>query len=267
MDSPVANPDALPPGAVADLSHIETRASTVAVPDGELPVFVATPKTGPVAQGVLVIHDGAGLTSHAEDICTRFANVGYAALAPDLYWRVGAPEDASPPAMRAQMFQLDDRDVVADLAACCDHMRQELGSQAVATIGFCMGGRFAVLLACQGGLDLAISCWGGFVTTADGEHESTPLRPVRPIDAITGLDCPLLIAIGEEDTNPSPADGEALRAAAPSDVPVELAVYPDAGHAFFADYRSNYRPKPARQLWEDVLGFLDRHLTAGEVPS
>jgi carboxymethylenebutenolidase len=43
-------------------------------------------------------------------------------------------------------------------------------------------------------------------------------------------------------------------------VPVEI--YPDAGHAFFADHRPNYRAEAAFALWPRVTGFLATHLQA-----
>src|SRR5204863_214838 len=73
-------------------------------------------------------------------------------------------------------------------------------------IGFCAGGRSCLLFACSSDrLDAAVDCWGGFVTSADMQHETTEARPTRVIDLVPGLDCPLLAVGGAEDQNPSPA--------------------------------------------------------------
>jgi carboxymethylenebutenolidase len=71
------------------------------------------------------------------------------------------------------------------------------------------------------------------------------------------LCCPLLGAIGAEDQNPSPELGEQLRErASASRQPVQIDVYAGAGHAFFADYRPNYRPHAAAKLWQRIAPFL-----------
>jgi carboxymethylenebutenolidase len=75
------------------------------------------------------------------------------------------------------------------------------------------------------------------------------------------LSCPLLAAVGAEDQNPSPELGTQLReCAGASGQPVQVDVYEDAGHAFFADYRPSYRPGPAAELWSRVVPFLAEHL-------
>jgi carboxymethylenebutenolidase len=134
----------------------------------------------------------------------------------------------------------------------------------VGCIGFCMGGRYALLLACASDrLDAAVDCWGGFVDMANLEERSSAARPTPPIELAGKLHCPLYAAIGAEDHNPSPQIGEQLRAAASaSGQEVQVDVYEDAGHAFFADYRPTYRPEPAATLWREVVSFLERYLSS-----
>jgi len=43
---------------------------------------------------------------------------------------------------------------------------------------------------------------------------------------------------------------------------VEMVVYPNAGHAFHADYRASYQPAAAAAAWEKRLQFFARHLRA-----
>jgi carboxymethylenebutenolidase len=136
----------------------------------------------------------------------------------------------------------------------------------VGCIGFCMGGRLTLLLACSSDrLDAAIDCWGGFIDMATLQARSTPQRPTPPLELAGNLRCPLMAAIGAEDHNPSPQIGERLRQAL-EQTPYETVVdvYESAGHAFFADYRPTYRPQPAALLWERVLPFLGRHLGDGQ---
>jgi carboxymethylenebutenolidase len=125
-----------------------------------------------------------------------------------------------------------------------------------------MGGRYTLLFACASeSLDAAVDCWGGFIDRSTPDAISTPARPRPPLDLAPDLSCPLLAAIGAEDSNPSPALGEQLRErAGGSGRPVTVDVYEGAGHAFFADYRPTYRPEPAARLWAKIVPFLDQHL-------
>jgi carboxymethylenebutenolidase len=73
----------------------------------------------------------------------------------------------------------------------------------------------------------------------------------------------LLGLFGEEDPNPSPEHAEKLKAELDKHRKTyEMRMYPNAGHAFFADYRDSYRPVAAQDMWHRVLTFYDKHLSA-----
>ena len=151
---------------------------------------------------------------HIRDVTNRFANLGYVALAADLYTREGGP----PPmddlqAMMERLFAMSDATVLGDLEGAADLLRaREDCDGKVGCIGFCMGGRYTLLFASASDrLDAAVDCWGGFIDTATPEERSTPERPTPPLELADRLSCPLLAAIGAEDHNPSPEVGEQLR--------------------------------------------------------
>src|SRR2546428_11697512 len=68
---------------------VETQMIEVPTAGGKVPAFLARPKDGPRAPGVLVIQEAFGLNDHIKDVARRIAGEGYVALAPDLYWRGG----------------------------------------------------------------------------------------------------------------------------------------------------------------------------------
>ena len=221
---------------------------------------------------MIVIHEAGGLGDHIKDVCNRFAALGYLSLGVDLYTREGGP----PPmgdvqALMQRLFSMPDETALGDLVGAADFLRaREDCDGRVGCIGFCMGGRYALLFACASDrLDAAIDCWGGFIDKATLEDVSTPFRPTPPLELAKQLKCPLLAAIGAEDYNPSPAIGEQLRERASrspigeSGQEVKVDDYEGAGHAFFADYRPSYRPEPAAKLWREIVPFLERHLGAG----
>jgi carboxymethylenebutenolidase len=213
---------------------------------------------------ILVIHHAGGLDAHTRDIANRIANLGYVALGVDLFTREGGPPPVDDlQAMMTRLFAMSEATVLRDLEGAADMLRtREDCDGKVGCIGFCMGGRFTLLLACASNrLDAAVDCWGGFIDSATLEERSTPQRPTPPLELADRLSCPLLAAFGAEDHNPAPALAEQLRErTAASEQQVQVDVYEGAGHAFFADPRPSYRPEPAALLWERVVPFLARHL-------
>jgi carboxymethylenebutenolidase len=253
------------PGAVSDPSRIAAEELQV-TGDGGVRVngYLARPAQPGTYPAMIVIHEAGGLNDHIRDVSDRFANIGYVALAVDLYTREGGPppmDDVQK--MMERLFSIPDARVIGDLEGAADHLRaRDDVSGQIGCIGFCMGGRYSLLFACSSDrLSAAVDCWGGFIDKATHEDLTTPERPVPPLELADRLHCPLLAAIGAEDQNPSPELGRALleRARARGQE-VEVDVYEGAGHAFFADYRPTYRPDAAAKLWAKVVPFLERHL-------
>jgi len=226
--------------------------------------YLARPAAAGSRPGMIVIHEAMGLNDHIRDVSNRIANLGYVTLGVDLYTREGGPPPAGDvPAMMKRLFAMSDATVLGDLEGAADCLRaREDVSERIGCIGFCMGGRYTLLFACASDrLSAAVDCWGGFIDRATPEERSTPERPTPPLELADRLRCPLLGAVGAEDSNPSPALAEALaKRAAASGQDVKVDVYEGAGHAFFADYRPTYRPGPAAELWAEVVPFLQRHL-------
>jgi carboxymethylenebutenolidase len=253
------------PGAISDTSRLIAEELTFPGAGATaVNAYLARPADAGGHPGVIVIHEASGLIDHARDVCDRIADLGYVALGVDLYTREGGPPPTGDlQAMFERLFSMSDETVLGDLEGAADFLRaREDVTGRLGCIGFCMGGRYTLLLACASDrLDAAVDCWGGFIDRATPEERSTPARPTPPLEIAERLHCPLLAAIGAEDTNPSPEHGTLLRrCAAASGQEVKVDVYEGAGHAFFADYRPTYRPEPAARLWEEIVPFLARHL-------
>src|SRR4029450_213006 len=69
-------------------------------------------------------------------------------------------------------------------------------------IGFCSGGRQAVLAACSLNLQAAVDCYGAFVLADPPPGSMVTVRPLR--DRLDGLSAPLLGLFGNEDRSPAP---------------------------------------------------------------
>jgi carboxymethylenebutenolidase len=256
------------PGAVTDPSALVAEELTYAGVGGtQINGYLARPANADSYPGVIVIHEAHGLNEHIRDVSNRIANLGYVALGVDLYTREGGPPPMGDlPALMQRLFAMQDATVLGDLEGAADHLRaRDDVTGKVGCIGFCMGGRYTLLFACASDrLDAAVDCWGGFIDRATPDERSTPARPTPPLELADKLSCPLLAAVGAEDQNPSPQLAEQLREhAAASGQEVKVDVYEDAGHAFFADYRPNYRPAAAAKLWGEIVPFLQRNLHGG----
>ncbi|MBV9863629.1 MAG: dienelactone hydrolase family protein [Alphaproteobacteria bacterium] len=251
------------PGAVTDPGRV--KGEEIQFPSGgdRVPAYLARPSQPGQHPGIVVIHEAFGLVEHIRDIARRFANIGYNAVAPDLYFRAGAPDPTDMNSVFPKMFGLSDAQVVRDLESAAAHLRGLPGASGkVGAIGFCSGGRQTLLFACSSDkVDAAVDCWGGFIHRATPDAETTPSRPTAILDLVDRLHCPVLAAFGEEDQNPTVAQSEELRSRAQrAGKDVTVKVYAAAGHAFLADYRPSYREGPALQLWTDLVDFFDRHL-------
>jgi carboxymethylenebutenolidase len=246
------------PGEVDDPSLVGTNGVRL----GDLDIYIAHPTAPGSYPALVVLHEAFGVVEHIEDVCRRLAAAGYVAAAPDLYSRVGAPS-ADMESVLGKMFGLADRQIVADCDAVAAALRaRDDTSGAVGIVGFCMGGRATTLTALSSDrFDAAAACWGGFITRATFDDETTAERPVPVVDLLQRLDCPMMIVGGAEDENPAPEDLRALHdqlQAAGKDA--ILRIYEGAGHAFLADYRDSYCEGPAFELWDDLLAFFGSHL-------
>ena len=120
-----------------------------------------------------------GYDRATKEIVRRFAELGYDAICPNLYWREApgaAPDDAAATA-RAHGGVPDER-LVGDVGGAAAYLRALPTSNGkVGVIGYCSGGRQSVLAACNLDLDAAVDCYGAFVTGTPPEPASRSRSP------------------------------------------------------------------------------------------
>jgi carboxymethylenebutenolidase len=227
----------------------------------QIDAYLARPLGAGPYPGVVIIHHMPGWDGPTKEIARRFAHHGYAAISPNLHFREGraTPEENSA-SIRAAGGMPDDR-TMGDVQGAIDHLRAlpSLNGK-VGVIGYCSGGRQSYLAACTlRGLDAAVDCYGGGVVAKP--EELTPRQPVAPIDYTKDLRIPLLGLFGVEDTRPSPADTRVTEDALKKHGKTyEFHTYENAGHAFFAVDRPNYRQAAAVDGWKKIFDFYGRYL-------
>ncbi len=230
--------------------------------DGEVEAYLATPDDGAEPRGgVVVIHHMPGYDRSSKEIARRFAELGYDAICPNLYWRDApgaAPDDAAATA-RAQGGVPDDR-LIGDVGGAAAYLRTLSSSNGkVGVIGYCSGGRQSVLAACNLDVDAAVDCYGAFVTGTP--PTDFPLKITNLVDQLPNLQCPLLGLFGNEDKYPSPEHVDELeRLLKDNDKRYQFHRYDDTGHGFFSPDRPSYRVAAANDGWEQIAAFYATNL-------
>ena len=227
----------------------------------QIDAYLARPFGAGPYPGVVIIHHMPGWDGPTKEIARRFAHHCYAAISPNLHFREGkaTPEENSA-SIRAAGGMPDDR-TMGDVQGAIDYLRAlPYLNGKVGVIGYCSGGRQSFLAAFTlRGLDAAIDCYGGGVVAKP--EELTARQPVAPIDYTKDLPCPLLGLFGIEDTRPSPADTAVTEDALKKHGKTfEFHTYENAGHAFFAVDRQQYRQAAALDGWKKVFDFYGRYL-------
>ena len=240
-------------------------AETVTMPgaNGDLiNAYLARPLGPGPHPAMVIIHHMPGWDEWYREATRKYAQHGYVALSPNLYFRAGhgSPEDVAAK-VRAAGGVPDDQ-AVGDMAGAL-HYLQALPyvSGKVGIWGTCSGGRHAYLAACRvPGFSAVVDCWGGRVVMA--EKDLSANFPVAPLDYTKDLVCPILGIFGEDDHSPTP-DQVAIHEAElkKHGKAYEFHMYPDAGHGFFYHNRPNYRQAQAVDGWDKIFTFLGQHLT------
>src|SRR5499427_3526405 len=139
------------PGAVTDPSRVRGEAIEFKSGGDTIKGYLAQPSQSGRYPGIIVIYEAFGLVEHIRDIARRFANLGYIAVAPDLYTRAGGPTNPDDiNTVFPVMFGLPDEQAVRDLEAAAEHVTSfRNASGKVGVIGFCSGGRHTLLFACS----------------------------------------------------------------------------------------------------------------------
>jgi carboxymethylenebutenolidase len=234
-----------------------TRTIELATGDGPMPTYEAMPEEG-ARGGVVVVQEAFGVTTHIEDVCRRFAEAGWTAVAPALFHRQGSPvfsyEDIG--AVMPVMQTLDRAGLSTDLEAAVAHLEASgFPLRRIAIVGFCMGGTVALFAATQLPLGAAATFYGGGI--AEGRFGLPSL-----VERAPALKAPWLGCYGDRDEGIPVADVEALReAAATASVSTEVVRYAEAQHGFHCDDRpAVFDRAGAADAWGRTLAWFDKHV-------
>ena len=225
-----------------------------------VPFYYAAPEGKKNLPIVLVVQEIFGVHEYIADTCRRFAKAGYLAIAPDLFARQG---DASKYTDIGKLIaevvsKVPDDQVMGDLDAAVAWAGENGGNvKKVAVTGFCWGGRITWLYAAHSKNVKAGVAWYGRLVGA-----SNAVNPKHPVELAASLKAPVLGLYGGQDGGiPLTTVNEmkeALAAAKGNTAAKtsEFVVYPQAPHAFHADYRPSYRKEAAEDGFARALAWF-----------
>ncbi|HET9479881.1 MAG TPA: dienelactone hydrolase family protein [Pyrinomonadaceae bacterium] len=209
--------------------------------------YLALPKQGS-GPGVLVIQEWWGLVDHIKDVCERFAEEGFVALAPDLYHgkATRSPDEAGK-LMMALRIDDAEKDLSGAVRYLLDH-DATIGDKA-GVVGFCMGGALSLYTATKNAdVGACVVFYGG--------HPN--VKPDLP-----NLQAPVLGLYAERDGFVTPESVHKLEKQLKAlGKQIDTIIYPQTDHAFFNDTRPEvYNANAAADAWQRTIEFLRKHLS------
>lgn len=220
----------------------------VTFPSGGRPTaaYLAVPASGS-GPGVLVFQEWWGLVPHIERLCDRLAEVGFTALAPDMY---SGRTTTNPDEAGRLMMALEVPRVAEDVKGAIDWLLRHpaCASAKLGATGFCLGGQLALYAACTYPSKFAA------VVDFYGVHPN--LQP-----DVARLRAPLLGIFAERDAYVNAqVVGDLAARLTKAKKAFEFKTYP-ADHAFMNDTRPEvFDADAAHDAWNRAVDFFRAHV-------
>lgn len=228
---------------------------------GAVPAYRAAPDRIGKHPLVLVVQEIFGVHEHIKDVCRRLAKLGYFAIAVDHYYRQG---DVTKMTDNQEIFakvvnHVPDSQVMSDLDAAVVYAEStgKADTARLGITGFCWGGRITWTYCVHNPrVKAGVAWYGRLVAPA-----RAPLQPAYPAELAAHLKVPVRGLYGGQDASIPLEHVEQMRAAlkAAGNTTSEIIVYPDAPHAFYADYRPSYRPEAAADGWTKMQEWFRKY--------
>ena len=246
-----------------DFAGIKAGEQDIPVGSFNMPAYISRPEkaSGPLPV-VIVVSEIFGVHEYIADTTRRFAKLGYLAIAPEFFTRAGDPNSFGTVAEIQSniVAKTPDPQVLGDLKAAIAWAGKNGGDlKKVAVTGFCWGGRITWLSATMPEVKAGVAWYGRLV------GDKTANNPKQPVEIAVDLKAPVLGLYGSADTGIPLDTVEQMKAALskassnPAAKASKFEIYPEAPHAFHADYRATYREGPAKDAWAKCLAWFKQH--------
>ena len=211
-----------------------------------LGAYIALPETG-TGPLLIVLQEIFGVNANIRALCHGFAEEGYVAVAPDLFWRQGQGieiDPATPGGMEQALGLLtafDDEQAMQDIRDTLIFAQGRYGCKGpAATVGYCLGGRLALRALHDTPVTASVSYYG-----VGMEHL---VRSGLPKGKAA------LLHVAQEDSYCPPAAQAVIREVARGDIKAQF--YPACDHAFARAGSPHYHADNARLAYDRTLNFL-----------
>jgi len=243
-----------------DFTGIKAGEQDIPVGSFNMPAYISRPdKASGSLPIIIVVSEIFGVHEYIADTTRRFAKLGYLAIAPEFFTRAGDPNTFGTIAEIQSniVAKTPDVQVLADLKAAIAWAGKNGGDlKKVGVTGFCWGGRITWLSATLPEVKAGVAWYGRLV------GDKTANNPRQPVEIAADLKAPVLGLYGSADTGIPLDTVEQMKAALakassnPAAKASKFEIYPDAPHAFHADYRNTYREGPAKDGWAKCLAWF-----------
>lgn len=220
---------------------------------GSFSAYVARPQGNGIFPAVVVIQEIFGVNGVMRGICDNLAKEGYIAICPDLFWRqepgIDITDRTEEEWKRAfALFNGFDVDLgVEDLKSTLAAARKIDGANGKAgTIGYCLGGKLAFLMATRSDADANVSYYGVGLDAL--------------LDEAGGITKPLLMHIAEKDKFVPPEAQKKILNALLNKPGITLHVYQGVDHAFARIGGEHYDGAMAETANDRTRRHLKAHL-------
>lgn len=247
-----------------DFIGINAGEEAINVGETELFAYVARPaKAAGQLPIVVIASEIFGVHEHIADVARRFAKQGYLAIAPEFFTRAGDPTALGTMAeiMSQIVSKTPDKQIMGDIEIALKWAGQHGGDLGrVGMTGFCWGGRVTWLACAKIPQIKAGVAWYGRLVGEKSEN-----FPEHPVELAKQLKAPVLGLYGGKDTGISLDTVDQMKAAlaAAKDnkaaAASQFVIYPEAPHAFHADYRATYQPAAAKDGWAKCIEWLKQN--------
>ena len=257
---PKSSPPAVSPKSMMPKSDPGMLRGKMVTIEGSLKGYVVTPREGKGPfPTVLVIMEAFGLNNQIKGVCDLYANYGYAAIAPDIYDGAVFSYDKVGDAV-TKLKTLNDETVVKQFGQTLDFVAKqpEMRSDAVGTIGFCMGGRYSFLITAMfpQRIHSAVCFYGGGIASNPDSLGRASLLPLIP-----KIKAPILFIYSAEDEYINGGEhGRIAEAMTNARKRYIISVTPNTQHGFMNEARSTYNEVAAIEAWDMAFGFFKRHV-------
>ena len=218
--------------------------------------YLALPVSGS-GPGMVVVQEIFGVTDYIKDVCSRLSDLGYVALAPDLYSRIDGDSvidersDNALPRAFASMQKLDVPQAAVDAGDALEHLRNlpEVSGRRAGIIGFCLGGGIAYFVAAAGEPDVAVCYYGSAIP--------------GNLDKAADVHCPVLFQFGDADEYITAEQRAAVEQAFAGRPHTEFHLHHGPNHAFDNHNAAMFHhPEAASLAWDQTVAFLEREFPA-----